>query len=112
MKEGKLSVAMLVNKVQLQASVRLWRFILGFSAELAVSDTPPPPATKQKVNFDLDLVTYFLFSVRGLVSYQDEAKCQDGSSAARRPLGCQSSGLSANTNPGNRTLKRILVNII
>ena len=49
-----------------------------------MSSTPPPPTTKQKVNFDLDLVTYFLFSVRGLVSYQDERKCQDG---ARPPGG-------------------------
>lgn len=58
--------------------------ILRFPAENPLSVTPPPPTTKQKVNFDLDLVTYFLFLVRGLVSYQDEGKCQDGGSATRR----------------------------
>lgn len=103
---------MLVNKVKLQASVRLGRFILGFSAYEAVSDAPPPPTTKQKVNFDLDLVTYFLFSVRGLVSYQDEGKCQDGGSAARRPRGCQLSGLSSKKKPQRKpTIQPKLVNI-
>lgn len=56
----------------------------------------PASTTKQKVNFTFDLATYFLFLVRELASYQDEGKCQDGGSTARRPAGCQVRTVSVN----------------
>lgn len=99
----KLSGAMLVDKLQLMASVqfdtvfalysRLWCSFYGseFSPHLSLAST-----TKQTVNFTFDLATYFLFLVRELASYQDEGKCQDGGSAARRPAGCQVRTVSVN----------------
>lgn len=99
----KLSGAMLVDKLQLMASVqfdtvfalysRLWCSFYGseLSPHLSLAST-----TKQTVNFTFDSATYFLFLVRELASYQDEGKCQDGGSAARRPAGCQVCTVSVN----------------
>ena len=88
----KSSGAMLVDKVKLMASV-LFDGVLAlysrFFPLLAFSASPQAPTTKQKVNFTFDLATYFLFLVRGLASYQDEGKCQDGGSADTGPAGCQ-----------------------
>lgn len=90
----KLSGAMLVDKLQLMASVqfdtvfalysRLWCSFYGseFSPHFSLAST-----TKQTVNFTFDLATYFLFLVRELASYQDEGKCQDGGSAAAKASG-------------------------
>ena len=85
--------AMLVDKVKLNGVCALWRcfrlFIRVFCALWGFCALPAAPTTEQKVNFTFDLATYFLFLVRGLVSYQDEGKYQDGGSAVRGPTGCQ-----------------------
>lgn len=96
----KISGAMFVDKVKLMASVRFDGVLALYSCffpHFERSPTfPPAPTTKRKVNFTFDLATYFLFLVRGLASYQDEGKCQDGGSAVRRPTGCQIRRLSVN----------------
>ena len=88
----KSSGAMLVDKVKLMASV-LFDGVLALYSRFfplwGFSASPQAPTTKQKVNFTFDLATYFLFLVRGLASYQDEGKCQDGGSADTGPAGCQ-----------------------
>lgn len=93
----KISGAMLVDKVKLLLSVR-FDAVLAFNSPLLRTSSfiwhPPAPTSKQKVNFTFDLVTYFLFLVRGLASYQDAGKCQDGGSAVWRPPGCQIRWLS------------------
>lgn len=85
----KIAGAMFADKMKLMASVRLWtlfwlilRFLRCFFLHFALC---PTSTTKQKLNFTFDSVTYFLFLVRGLVSYQDEGKCQDGGSASEGP---------------------------
>lgn len=63
----------------------LWRFFctLDFLALL------PDIDYRTESDFTDDFTTYFLFLVRGLVSYQDEGKCQDEGSAGCGPVGCQ-----------------------
>lgn len=89
---------------------RLWRlavfsaFIVHFWADLVDSSLLghiPASTTEQKVNFTFDSRTYFLFLVRGLVSYQDEGKCQDGGSTVRR----RNSGL-----PDTQITRKLLCN--
>lgn len=64
----------------------------------AFSALPSAPTTKQKLNFTFDLATYFLFLVRGLVSYQDEGKVPGWRVGRPRPSGL----------PDKRILRKML----
>lgn len=88
MKDRNISGAMFADKMRPAASTRLLRRFGRRSSARGQNARPAPPrrspTSKQKVNFTFDSATYFLFSVRGLASYQDEGKCQDGGSAEAR----------------------------
>lgn len=60
----------------------LFEILLGFLQRSSPLSPLMCSDTKQKVNFTFDSTTYFLFSVRGLSRYQDEAKCQDEGAAS------------------------------
>lgn len=98
---------MLLDKEKLMASVEvggvlcIYCSFLSRSCRFEPSRPYPGFDYRTESEFYFDSRTYFLFLVRGLVSYQDEGKCQDGGSTVRR----RNSGL-----PDTQITRKLLCN--